>query len=228
MKNKVIYSLILVAAIAFWGSWYGTNGSAGIDRKARIDAASSLKRDDSRGTVTSSKKQGDIIESIYTDIGADKCKTIEETKVGGAPYSILTQCDGVAGYKLEISEVDARQTVNIIYPDGKKHELGFHKVVSPAFSNTGEKAEWRVIKKDGKTIPIALIVRFIFDGSLADPENGKDVSTLTVSKISNDKACVTDFVKPMKYQNAKAIELADSSSGKPCLKEYPWQSEGKE
>jgi hypothetical protein len=92
----------------------------------------------------------DDLTSIYSDLGFEKCETIDETKVDGVPYSILAKCPGVAGYALELLEVDSRQTINVVFPDGEKHELKFLKVVSPAFSNVGAKAEWRVAKDSGR------------------------------------------------------------------------------
>jgi len=157
------------------------------------------------------------IESIYTDLDYEKCEKTEETKVDGQVYGTVHVCEGVAGYKLELPDTDLRQTVNVIYPNGSKHELQFGQVVSSAFSELGEKAEWRVVNKDGKVRPVALIVRFIVSIADARPENPPpDISFLTVSKITVDKACVTDVVNPGKDQNVKARELADSSSSRPC------------
>ena len=226
MRSKKL-SLLLLAATIIWGC-----GSADIDvsRADSPDTAGSGASNENRNSATKggSENSGDSakpvegIESIYTDIGLDKCRTIEEKK---DLLTIVAECKGVAGYKLELLDIDDRQTVNVIFPDGRKHQLNFHKVVSPAFSNTGDKAEWRVVREEDRIKPVALIVRFVIDGSLADPVNGTDISYLTVSKITKDAACVTDFVKPEKNQNEKARRLADASADKPCLKEYPWHSD---
>jgi len=224
MRSGKFYLLILAAAIIIWGC--GTNGvdSQGSARSGDFNEKRnpSQQNGGSENSDSGPNNPGDKIESIYTDIGLDKCREIKEEK---DLLVTAAECKGVAGYKLELFDIDDRQTVNIIFPDGEKHQLNFHKVVSPAFSNTGDKAEWRVVREKDQIKPIALIVRFIIDGSLADPENGTDISYLTVSKITKDTACVTDFVKPIENQNVKARELADSSTGKPCLKEYPWHDE---
>jgi len=185
------------------------------------NTASSDKQDggeDHRGDESESG-----VESVYTDIGFDKCKTKEQQKVDGVPYSSVLECGGVGGYKLELIDVDDRQTVDIVYPDGTKHELRFNKVVSPSFSETGEKAEWRIVRENGKVRPLALIVRYIFT---INPAISSDkASYLTVTKITKDQACVTGVVKAVKDQNTKARELADASQDKPCLKEYSWQDD---
>src|SRR6186713_2499402 len=93
------------------------------------------------------------ITSIYTDLAEKKCRTIESTSDEGGSYRGI--CPGVAGYSLEVTEGDLRQTLNVITPNKKKHELNLSNV-SGAFSNLGPRAEWRM---NGKT-PTALIFRF--------------------------------------------------------------------
>ena len=156
----------------------------------------------------SSKK----IESIYTDLTSEKCKTIEVDEEGAGSYR--GECTGVGGYKLEVLEGDIRQSINVIAPNGKKSELDFWSNVSSAFSSVGEKAEWRVNRKGKNVNPFALIVRY---NTNEDPENPEKLtSRLIVIKIMQDSACITDIVEPMKDGNAKARELADISAGKSC------------
>lgn len=152
------------------------------------------------------------IESLYTSLAIKDCKTIESSDEGAGWYRGL--CPGVGGYKLELLEGDIRQTINIIAPNKKKYELELWSVVSPAFSATGEKAEWRVTRT-GKTVtPLALIVRYNANENTEKPEQVS--SYLVVVKITKTSACVTDVVKPVANQNVKARELADASARKPC------------
>lgn len=145
-------------------------------------------------------------KSTYTSLVAEKCKTIESTDEGGGSY--IGECPGVSGYKLELTEGDLRQTINVIAPNKKKFELNFSQV-SGAFSTVGEKAEWRL--KDDK--PFALIVRF----NASDAEDStKNTSYLIVSKISEASACITDVIKPGEKQNEEAQKLADAASEKSC------------
>ncbi len=224
MKTRSLYVLTFATTLLFWGCG-GTGGGqsvAGVEpdgsTTARLDAdGDSASEDSNEDPENGASKPGDEIESMYTDISFDKCKKIEEELIDGVPYSSVYLCEGVGGYKLELPDVDLRQTVNIVYPDGKKHELRFGRVVSSSFSETGKKAEWRVVKENGKIRPVALIVRFIVSVADARPEDPPpDLSFLTVSKITVDLACVTDAVGPGKDQNVKARQLADSSASRPC------------
>lgn len=145
-------------------------------------------------------------KSVYTSTDTKDCKTIESSEEGTGWYR--GECRGVGGYKLELTEGDIRQTLNIISPSGKKFELEFNRV-SSAFSSVGQKVEWRT--KAGK--PVALIARF----NASDPEDSqKSTSYLIVSKITRNEICITDVVEPSKDQNLKAQKLADAAPTKPC------------
>lgn len=145
-------------------------------------------------------------KSIYTSLDTKDCKTIEQTDEGAGWYR--GECKGVGGYKLEVTEGDIRQSVNVVEPGGKVFELNFAQV-SSAFSTIGAKAEWRMKGK----VPVALIVRF----NASDPaDSTKSTSYLVVSKISKTESCITDVVKPGKTQNATAQKLADAAPAKPC------------
>ncbi len=149
------------------------------------------------------------ITSRYTDLAAEKCKTIELTDDGGGSYK--GECLGVAGYKLEVIDGDLRQTVNIVSPNRKVHELKFWEFFG-GFSSVGPRAEWRL--KGSK--PIALIVRFNVS---EDPEDSnKLTSYLLVAKITDAATCVTDTIKPSRTQNAEARRAADRSRSLPCRK----------
>ena len=152
-------------------------------------------------------------KSIYTDLAAEKCRTIESNPDEGGSYR--GECKGVGGYKLEVLEGDIRQSINVIFPSGKKAELDFWTNVSSAFSSVGEKAEWRVNNKVENAEPYALIVRYNASENPEQPE--KTTSYLVVTKITKDTACITDIVKPSKDQNVTARKLADEAANKPCI-----------
>lgn len=146
-------------------------------------------------------------KSVYTSLSDSACKTIESNPDDGGSY--LGECPGAGKFKLQLLEGDLRQSVNVIFPKGKKSELNIWHTFG-GFSSVGQKAEWRI--KNG--IPIALIIRFNVS---ENPEDStKITSYLIVSKITKTAACITDVVPPGKTQNAKARKLADASSAKPC------------
>ncbi len=152
------------------------------------------------------------IESVYTGLNTNGCKTLEQFDEGAGWYR--GECPGIGGYKLQVTEGDIRQSIDVVAPGKKKYELDFMGNVSSAFSSVGEKAEWRVTRR-GKTVaPTALIVRYNAS------ENGEDATILTsyliVTKITKTRICVTDVVKPGTNANEEARQLADLSANKPC------------
>lgn len=152
------------------------------------------------------------IESVYTNLDEKSCKTIESETEGTGWYR--GECRGVGGYKLQVTEGDLRQSVDVVAPNKNKYELDFTGHVSAGFSSVGAKAEWRVVRK-GKTItPIALIARFNVSENPAD--STIITSYLIVSKITKNQICITNIVKSGAKANAEARRFADASATKPC------------
>jgi hypothetical protein len=147
-------------------------------------------------------------KSVYTDLAADKCKTVEVDKGMAGNYS--GKCAGVGGFALEVYLDDERNSIGVVLPSKKTVGLDFWNYFGN-FSALGEKAEWRM--KGTKSV--ALIVRL----NVSDQGDEKPpTSYLIVSKISATTACVTNVVKPGKNQNLLAQRLADKASTKPCKK----------
>jgi hypothetical protein len=154
------------------------------------------------------------IQSVYTELGGDKCKTLEED-AESAGY-LLQQCPGVAGYKILINSGDDRSDIMVVKPDGSKHELNFGQIGGGSFSTIGTKAEWRVKRQNGKPMPIALIIRFDLVENPSVPE--KSTSFLIITKITAQQICRVDEVRPSPKANEEARRLADSSAARPCVK----------
>lgn len=155
-----------------------------------------------------------LIDSIYTNLSSAHCKTIQVVEETG---DSIRRCAGVVGYSLVVEEFDGLKSVSIVTPDGKPHRLHYGRVVTAALSNVGvgEKAEWRVERKGGKVVPIALIVR-VYASENPDSPN-ETVSYLAVAKIAPEKICVTHRIKGGVTANEEARQAADSSADKPCL-----------
>ncbi len=147
------------------------------------------------------------VTSRYTDLDDQKCKTLEVDDEGGGSYK--GECAGIGGYKLHVLEGDLRQSINVIAPGGKEHELRLWEHFG-AFSAVGPKAEWRL---KGKA-PFALIFRFNVSENPED--SSKTTSYLIVAKVSPSLACVTEIIKPSRNQNAEARRAADRSATVPC------------
>jgi hypothetical protein len=149
--------------------------------------------------------------SLYSSLS--KCR-----KVASDVISSTHLCGGVGGYKLQREYGDDRESITVISPTGKKHQLEFWNVISSAFSHVGEKAEWRVTRKKGKVVPVALIVRFTaseYSGDTSKPTSL--ISYLAVAKITPQKICVTDKIAPSGTANEEARRAADASADKPCI-----------
>ncbi len=163
-------------------------------------------------TAITASAQG--VQSVYTNLDSKSCKTLEVDN-SGAGWS-RQQCPGTAGYKLLVEEGDLRQTVVVVRPNGSKQDLNIPVLVGGgSFSSVGAKAEWRMKVQNGKRVPFALIIRF----NVSDPsDSAKQISYLTITKITPQEICLTDSVNPKASANEEARRLADSSANRPCLK----------
>lgn len=223
MKIKLLILLTLISLFSF--SCTAQNNSSVQSQKSNEAVAGNPVAE--QNETNSSENQSESInsspvssssissgnESIYTDLAAEKCKTIESNPDEGGSYR--GECVGVGGFKLEVLEGDLRQTLNVIFPNGKKSELDFMLNVSSAFSVVGDKAEWRVTGKGKNAKPYALIIRYNANENVEKPE--VRTSYLVVTKITKDSACITDIIKPTTDQNKKAQKAADESANKPCF-----------
>jgi hypothetical protein len=132
----------------------------------------------------------------------------------GRDWSVQA-CRGVGGYNIQLEYGDSRESITVFSPDRQKHPLELWQVISGGFSSVGQKAEWRVTRKNGKIIPVALIVRF--DASENPEDSTKVTSYLVVAKITPQKICVVDKIAPGAKQNEDARRSADASADKPCF-----------
>lgn len=152
------------------------------------------------------------LASVYTELSSARCKTVEVTEETGGS---VQKCPGVAGYSLLVEDDDARQSVTVVTPEGKRHPLNYWQVVTTAFSTVGDKAEWRMEGRGKRARPVALIVR-VYANENPDAPNER-VSYLAVAKITARAICVTGKVKGGPTANEEARRAADASADKPCL-----------
>jgi hypothetical protein len=164
--------------------------------------------------VTPSPAQDVRPTSVYTDLSGKNCRQV--TAIGETGASVH-RCRGVGDYALLVLDDDDRMSLTLIAPDRREHPLDFWTIVTTSFSTLGPKAEWRVVKKDGRTVPVALIVR-VNANVQENPDRAKKVSYLVVTKITAGEVCVTDRIDSSPEANVKARQLADASAQKDCLK----------
>jgi hypothetical protein len=159
------------------------------------------------------------IESIATDLSAAACRVeIDKNDPNDTPYLL---CHGVAGYALIVRSVDAgRQSIDVVDSAQRVLPLNYQEFITRHMSNLDGKAEWRVATKDGKQIPIALIVRV---HAREDNDNPEKVtrSYLAVAKITPNETCVTDRIPEGAQSEADARRAADSAQARTCAPPQP-------
>ena len=153
--------------------------------------------------------------SVYTPIGDKQCRTLKSAEAGDDGFE--ARCRGTAGYSLILSEGDLRQNLTVITPKGAEHSLELWSVVSSGFSSVGPKVEWRLTTRNGKAVPVALIIRYNANEDAEAPN--KLMSYLAVAKITTTEICVTERISPGPKANEDARRAADAATSKPCLKQ---------
>ncbi len=147
---------------------------------------------------------GATVSSVVTSVA---CKTIKpaakkpgkkgaRAKPAPPPHVV---CPDVAGFRLQVVSQQGRSTVNIIAPDRRVFALNYWDVTS-----VGNKAEWRVKREEGRTVPIGLIIP-VNAVHASDSGQGKPVPLLAVAKVGKHTACV---VKQIDVQAPGALDQA--------------------
>lgn len=159
------------------------------------------------------------VESIQTKLGDESCaKEIDKTDPNETPYRV---CPGVAGYKLIVRHVDAgRRSIDVVDPAQHAFPLEYQEFVTRHMSTLADRAEWRVATKDGKQVPVALIVRV---QAREDNDNPGKVthSYFAVAKITPTEACITDRIPEGAQSEAEVRSAADSAQARQCAPPQP-------
>lgn len=162
--------------------------------------------------ATSTPDAGDAPEAgHYTSLAPSDCRLIDIDEEAGGSTSI---CPGMGGYQLRVQDGDARMSIDVIAPDGRRHPLDLWTVASGAFSSLGPRAEWRFAGKDGA--PSALIVRFEAYEFPEQPE--RTTSYLLIARLAGKDTCLTARIAPGPGQNLAAREAADRAANAACLR----------
>lgn len=159
------------------------------------------------------------IQSVYTDLGGESCrKEIDRNDPNETPYLV---CPGVAGYSLIVRRVDAgRQSIDILDSAERAFPLSYQEFVSRHMFTLEGTAEWRIALKDGKQVPVGLIVRVQLHEDNDNPEKATR-SYLAVAKITPGEACVTDRIPEGAQSETLARSAAESAHDRPCLPPQP-------
>ena len=151
--------------------------------------------------------------SVYTPLIGRNCTMTKEDKNTG---SFVKVCPGVAGSRLLIASDDDRMSVTVVTEDEREHPLDYPEVIAPGVSRLGTQAEWRIIYRDGKVTPIALIVRVYAEDN--DSRSPKRTSYLAVAKLTSTEICVTDRIPAAARANEQARRASVASATRACLK----------
>jgi hypothetical protein len=169
-------------------------------------------------TEDSAENSSAVIESIHTDLAGGSCRQeIDKEDPNDTPYLV---CPGVASYALIVRDVDSgRKSIDIIDPSGQVLPLDYDQVVTRHMSNLEGRAEWRVVTRDGKPVPIALIVRV----QAREDDNPEKVtqSYLAVAKLTANQTCVTDRIPAGGQSETEVRRAADSAQERQCAPPQP-------
>ncbi|MEI2299197.1 hypothetical protein [Ensifer sp. MJa1] len=146
-------------------------------------------------------------ESVYTDIGRDKCKTIAEEE---GIYALMT-CAGHGDYPVRFKEADIRQSVSFGHLNQRYADGAFESFIP--FNHTGTTVEWRIAK--GGT-PVATILRWFIENTDASGASVPALQgqVLVISKVAqkdDGKGCVAGYVDALANHdpNTLARKIAD-------------------
>ena len=156
---------------------------------------------------------GNGLESVYTNLAGRGCKLLSVQEEGA---NSTQSCPGAGGYRVLVLDSDARMSVTLVDPAGRKWRLNLWQVVTRSFSSVGPRAEWRV-KRSGESVrPVAVIVPV---NANEDPNASGATAYLAVAKITPGESCVVAKIKPSANAMGEARAEADDAASKPCLKE---------
>lgn len=164
------------------------------------------------------------IESVYTNLDAGSCKQeVAQNDPDGTPYLV---CPGVAGYELIVRQVDSgRTSIDIMDASRRVFPLNYQEFITRRMFSLSRTAEWRVASRDGKLVPIALIVRVLAHESNEEPEKVTQ-TYFAVAKITPEQACVVARISEGNAPDTEVRGAADSAGGTNCLAPQPPMTAG--
>lgn len=150
--------------------------------------------------------------TVTTDLHGKACKILSFDRETGAA---TRQCNGVAGYKLLVHDEDGRTSIDVVPPARRNLPLNFWDVVSSGYSTVGRKAEWHMVKRHGKMVPVGLVVRVNTVDAVAD--RYKRGALTTVTRIAEDGACVVFKTSAASRQASRKVRAAALDPQAQCL-----------
>ena len=151
--------------------------------------------------------------TITTDLHGKACIILSFDRETGAA---TRQCTGVAGYKLLVHDEDGRTSIDVVPPARRNLPLNFWDVVSSGYSSVGRKAEWHMVKRNGKMVPVGLVVRVNTVDTVA-LDRYKHGALTTVTRIGQNDACVVFKTNAASRQASRKVRAAALDPHAQCL-----------
>jgi hypothetical protein len=137
-------------------------------------------------------------KSLYTSVGLDRCEVVEKHPDGNT-----WRCSGLPGYPLYVAEGDGRTFVSFGENAAGTHaaKQTLHAFNTPFETPSGRMTvEWRVVKRQGRALPYAAIVRYFTTSEKVKGE------VLVVTRIADGEVCHVAYIDAL--ANKDAIVLA--------------------
>lgn len=150
---------------------------------------------------------------VTTDLHGNACKMLSFDRETGAA---TRQCQGVAGYKLLVHDEDGRTSIDVVPPARRSLPLNFWDVVSSGYSTVGRKAEWHMARRNGKLVPVGLVVRVNTVEPTASDRYARG-TLMTVTRIGQNDACVVFKANAASRKASRQARAAARNPRAPCL-----------
>lgn len=201
MKRIVLLPLLLLAACS--------GGDKDPEAPAATDGASPAVSEDAAAASSDSADAAGAAgrTSRYTSL--KDCKVVDDG--GGEDWSV-SRCEGLGGFTVVINYGDARDDLELQYPQRQPVALGLPYLAGGGFNTLGDTVEWRGSGAGTAFAPTALIVR---NSTVQNPER-PDRPTALLAVIDLKQECVVAQVRPGPGQNEQARAIADGPVRK-CL-----------
>ncbi|HYM85275.1 MAG TPA: hypothetical protein VET30_00930 [Pseudoxanthomonas sp.] len=148
--------------------------------------------------------------SLYSEL--KDCRLME-AKPDEAGYR-LSECSGPAGHVLRVIESDGRFNVMVQVPGSSFTSLRLSELGGGAFSELGQRVEWRGKSEGNAFVPDVLVLRYAVADDPRNPSH--DTSYLVpVALTGKGRPCVAALIRPGPDQSEQARRIADGASG--CL-----------
>ena len=151
--------------------------------------------------------------TVTTDLHGKACKILAFDRDTGAA---TRQCTGVAGYKLLVHDEDGRTSIDVVPPATRALPLNFWDVVSNGYSTVGRKAEWHMARRNGKMVPVGLVVRVDTLDAVAQDRYKRGALT-TVTRIGRHDACVVFKTESTSREASRKARAAALDPRAQCL-----------